>query len=150
MLDVACGGGRHTRLFVERGHDVVALDRDVSGVTDQRGDARVEIIEADLEDGTPFPLGARRFGAVVVTNYLYRPILDDLVGAVAPDGVFLYETFAVGNERLGHPTNPDYLLRPGELLELVRGKLRVLAYEDVEVAEPRPAMMQRIAAVRDR
>jgi SAM-dependent methyltransferase len=148
VLDVACGGGRHTRLFVERGHEVVALDRDPSGVADLRSDPRVEIRTADLEDGTPFPLGARQFAAVVVTNYLYRPILDDLVRAVAPNGLFLYETFAQGNERIGHPTNPDYLLQPGELLEKVRDTLRVVAYEDIEVTEPRPAMIQHIAAVR--
>lgn len=150
VLDLACGRGRHTRFFLARGHDVVALDRDPSGVADLRTDPRLEIVAADLEDGTPFPLAARQFAAVVVTNYLYRPILDDLVGAVAPGGLFLYETFAAGNERLGHPTNPDYLLQPGELLEAVRGELRVLAYEDIEVTEPRPAMTQHIAAVRER
>jgi hypothetical protein len=82
----------------------------------------------------------------VVANYLHRPILPAIVGAVAPGGWLLYETFAIGNERFGRPSNPDFLLRPGELLEVVRGRLRVVAYEDLEVAEPRPAMVQRMAA----
>ena len=91
---------------------VVAVDRDLSGVDDLRGDPRVELIEFDLEVGAPFPVAGRTFAAVVVTNYLWRPILDDVARAVAPGGWLLYETFAVGNERLGHPTNPDFLLRP--------------------------------------
>jgi SAM-dependent methyltransferase len=149
VLDVACGGGRHTRWFLEQGHDVVAVDRDLSGVADLAVDPRVELVTADLETGAPFPLAGRTFAAVVVTNYLWRPILADLARAVAPDGWLLYETFAVGNERFGHPTNPDYLLRPGELLELARAHdLRVVAYEDLVVDEPRPAAMQHVAAVR--
>src|SRR6185369_11971594 len=143
VLDVAAGGGRHSRFFVQRGHPVVAVDRDIAAL---RGPG-IEPVIADLEGGNPWPLGARRFGGVIVTNYLHRPILDAIVGAVAPGGVLLYETFAVGNERFGKPSNPDFLLRPGELLEAVRDRLRVVAYEDVEVSAPRPAMVQRIAAV---
>jgi SAM-dependent methyltransferase len=149
VLDVACGGGRHTRWFLEQGHDVVAVDRDLSGVADLAADPHVELVTAELETGAPFPLAGRTFAAVVVTNYLWRPILADLVRAVAPDGWLLYETFAFGNERLGRPTNPDYLLRPGELLELARAHdLRVVAYEDLVVDEPRPAAIQHVAAVR--
>lgn len=149
VLDLACGGGRHARLFLGRGCHVVALDRDLSGIADLRGHPRLEAVEADLEDGRPFPLASRRFDAVVVANYLYRPILDHLVEATAPGGILLYETFARGNERFGRPRRPDFLLRAGELLELVRGRLRVLAYEDLEVSEPRPAAIQRICARRE-
>ena len=149
VLDVAAGGGRHARWFLARGHPVTAVDRDLAGVADLAGNPRVELVDHDLEDGSPWPFAGRSFAAVVVTNYLYRPILADLVDAVAAGGWLLYETFAVGNERLGHPTNPDFLLQPGELLDAVRGSLRVVAYEDLVVDEPRPAAVQRIAAIRD-
>jgi SAM-dependent methyltransferase len=148
VLDVAAGAGRHTRFFIERGHPVVAVDVDVSGLADLAGDPRVEVLREDLEDGRPFPLRGRHFEGVVVTSYLYRPLFPDLVEAVAPGGALIYQTFARGHERYGMPTNPDFLLEPGELLETVRGLLRVIAYEDVVEDEPRPAAVQRIAAVR--
>ncbi len=147
ILDLACGGGRHSRYFLARERKVVAVDRDVSAVADLEG--RMEIIECDLEDGGPFPLAGRRFAGVVVTNYLYRPLFPSLMAAVAPNGLLIYETFARGNERFGRPKNPDHLLRPGELLEAVRGTLRVLAYEDLIVETPRPAAVQRICARRE-
>jgi SAM-dependent methyltransferase len=147
VLDLAAGGGRHTRLFVTRGHPVVAVDRDVTGLADLQGNPAVTILAGDLENDRPWPLGDRRFAGVVVTNYLHRPLLPVIVAAVAPGGCLIYETFAAGNERFGKPSNPDFLLRPGELLEAVRGRLTVLAYENLEVAEPRPAVVQRIAAV---
>lgn len=149
VLDVAAGGGRHTRLFLERGHGVVAVDADISGVRHLKGHPRLETIKADLEDGRPFPLAGRSFACVVVTNYLYRRIMPALVAAVMPEGVFIYETFAKGNERFGKPRSPHHLLDPGELLELVRGRLRVLAYEDLIVYEPRPAVIQRICAINE-
>jgi SAM-dependent methyltransferase len=148
VLDVACGSGRHTRLFLARGHRVVALDSDTSGLDDLRANPELEILEVDLEDGRPFPVAGRRFGGVVVTNYLFRPLLPTLVAAVAAGGVLMYETFARGNERFGRPRNPDFLLAPGELLEAVRGELRVVAYEDCVVDQPRPAAVQRICAQR--
>jgi SAM-dependent methyltransferase len=148
VLDLACGAGRHSRLFLGRGHPVVAVDRDIRGVEDLRDNPLVTLHEVDLEDGRPFPFPGQRFGAVVVANYLYRPILGDLVRAVGGRGVLLYETFASGNERFGTPSNPDFLLRRGELLDIVRPELEVVAYEDLEVAEPKPAMVQRIAATR--
>ena len=148
MLDVACGSGRHTRLFLDAGHPVTAVDRDVSGVEDLRSHPDLDVVEADLEDGRPFPLAGRSFAAVVVTNYLWRPIVPDLVAAVAGEGVLIYETFTRDNERFGPPHNPDFLLRPGELLEAVAGELRVLAYEDLVVEEPRLAAVQRICAQR--
>jgi SAM-dependent methyltransferase len=148
VLDVACGNGRHTRFFLQQGHQVVAVDRDVSGIDDLADDPRLEILEVDLEAGEPFPPPGRRFDGVVVTNYLHRPLLPDLVSAVAPEGVLIYETYARGNERFGSPTNPNFLLERGELLEVVRDHLRVVAYEDLIVEEPKPAAVQRICAVR--
>lgn len=146
VLDLAAGGGRHARHLIARGHRVCCVDRDVSALVDLMGLA--EVISADLETGGPWPLGERRFAGVVVTNYLHRPILAAIVAALAPRGVLIYETFAAGNERFGRPSNPDFLLRPGELIEAVRGRLRIIAYQDMEVAVPRPAMVQRIAALR--
>jgi SAM-dependent methyltransferase len=149
VLDVACGGGRHTRFFFARGHPVTAVDRDTGGVADLRGEPGVEIVEFDLEAGAPFPFRGRLFAAVVVTNYLHRPILPDIVAAVAAGGVLLYETFARGQERFGRPHRPEFLLEPGELLEAVRGALRVLVYEDLVLEEPEPRAIQHIAAVRE-
>ena len=146
VLDVACGSGRHSELFLSRGYHVVAVDRDVSRLHPSSG---LEIIEADLEQGASLPTADRRFDAVVVTNYLHRPLLPALIDAVAPQGLLLYETFALGNERFGKPSNPDFLLKPGELLDAVHGQLRVLAYEDLTVEQPNPAAVQRIAARRE-
>jgi SAM-dependent methyltransferase len=148
VLDLACGAGRHTRLFLERGHPVVAVDRDLRGIEDLRGSPNLEAHEVDLEAGSPFPFAGRTFEAVVVANYLFRPILANLVDAVAEGGALIYETFALGNERFGNPTNPDFLLSRGELLEVARPQLQVVAYEDLEVTEPKPSVVQRIAAVR--
>jgi len=152
VLDVAAGGGRHARWFVAAGHPVVAVDRDTSALldlpasVDAHGGTDVEVVEADLEGGS-WPFVGRRFDAVVVANYLHRPLLPTLVASVASGGALLYETYARGHERYGRPTNPDWLLRPGELLEAVRGELRVVAYEDL--TSDRPARVQRIAAVRE-
>jgi SAM-dependent methyltransferase len=148
VLDVASGSGRHTRFFLGRGHPVTALDRATNGLADVGGDPGCEILERDLEDGSTFPLAGRKFAAVVVTNYLHRPILPDLVAAVAPGGALIYETYARGHERFGRPSRPEFLLTPGELLEAVRGALRVVAYEDVILEDPGPKAVQRIAAVR--
>jgi SAM-dependent methyltransferase len=145
VLDLACGKGRHSRYLIEQGYRVTAVDRDTGGVRDLA--ARAEIIEADLEDGRPYPLSGRRFAGIVVANYLHRPLLPRLVAGLQPGGVLIYETFARGNERFGKPTNPAFLLKPGELLDAVRGHLRVLAYEDLTLDEPKPAAVQRIAAV---
>ncbi len=153
VLDLACGGGRHTRLFLARGHPVTAIDRDLSGVADLTGTPGgtpgLETLETDLEDGSPFPLAVRRFAGVVVTNYLYRPLFPALVAAVAPGGVLIYETYARGNENFGRPRNPDHLTEPGDLLEAVRGQLRIVAYEDLIDQAPKPAARQRICAVNE-
>lgn len=148
VLDVACGGGRHLRHFHGLGHPVTGIDRDVTGAAGLAGHGGVELVAADLEDGSPWPLDPdRRFAAVVVTNYLHRPLFPRLLDALAPGGILLYETFAAGNERFGRPARPDFLLNPGELLEVVRGRLLVVAYEHGPVSDPRPAVVQRIAAL---
>ena len=147
VLDVACGSGRHTRYLSDRGFRVTAIDRDVSAVSDV---VDAEILEADLEDGSPWPVAGRRFDAVIVTNYLFRPLFPMLIDSVGEGGVLIYETFATGNERFGRPRNPDFLLRPGELLQAVSGELSVLGYQAGTVNRPAPAVVQRIAAMRRR
>lgn len=149
VLDVACGGGRHLRLFLAMGHSVVGVDVDTRGVADLEARGEAEILRADLEGG-PWPFGDRRFAGVVVTNYLHRPLLPRLLDALAPGGVLIYETFGRGNERFGRPSSPAFLLRAGELLDLAHPRLHVVAFEQGEVASPRAAVVQRIVAVADR
>jgi SAM-dependent methyltransferase len=145
VLDMAAGRGRHARYFLERGAHVTCVDQDVSRLEDLRD--RAEILEADLESDA-WPLGARRFDAVIVTNYLFLPLFPSLVAAVAPQGLLLYETFASGQEQYGKPRNPDHLLRPGELLEVVVGQLQVIAYEaGLEERASGPCVIQRICAI---
>jgi len=149
VCDVACGRGRHTRWFSARGHPVVGLDRDLAGVADLRGDSTVALLECDLEVGDPLPVAPGSCAAVVVTNYLWRPILGPIVDALAPSGLLVYETFAAGNEAFGRPTNPEFLLARNELLDLALAHdLEVVAYEDLEVETPKRACVQRIAARR--
>ncbi|MGD9538375.1 MAG: class I SAM-dependent methyltransferase [Alphaproteobacteria bacterium] len=146
VLDLACGGGRHARLFLGLGHPVTALDRDTAALGGLPRAALLEVVQADLEDGSPWPLAGRRFAGIVVANYLHRPLFPAILAALEPGGILIYETFAAGNERFGRPRNPDHLLKSGELLDIVRDRLEVIAYEYLEVAEPRPAVVQRIAA----
>ena len=146
VLDVACGKGRHLRLAQTHGHAVVGIDVCLSGVKDLAEKPGVELIEADLESGPPFPLSGRRFAGVIVTNYLWRPILPAVMACVADDGLLIYETFAEGNQKYGRPANPDYLLRPGELLAVVHPRLTPIAFEHVTLREPQ-RVVQRIAAV---
>lgn len=143
VLDLACGSGRHVRHLAALGLRVTAVDRDPAALDLCEG--ATERIEADLE-AVPWPLPGRRFDAVVITNYLWRALMPHIVDSVAPGGLLLYETFAVGNERFGRPSNPDFLLRPGELLTLVPG-LHVLAFEDGVLAAP-ARRVQRLAAWR--
>ena len=146
VLDVACGNGRHARFLARLGFEVHAVDRDASLFRDIPDG--VSFLEADLEAG-PWPYAGRRFDGIVVTHYLHRPLLPVLVASLEPGGVLIYETFAQGNERFGKPSNPAFLLAPGELLEAVRGSLRVLGYEDRVVDAPRPAAIQRLCARRE-
>jgi len=146
VLDVACGRGRHTRYLRALGYGVVAVDIDVVGVEDLSADDGVEVIEADLEAGD-WPFRDREFEGIVVTNYLYRPHLPRLVESLTSGGVLIYETFAKGNEKLGRPDNPDYLLKPAELLDTFAPRLTILAYEHAVEEDPMPAVRQRICAV---
>lgn len=147
ILDLAAGSGRHTRYFSQLGRAVLAVDRDVAGLADLTATAGVEIVEFDLEAACGWPFPGRQFAGIVVTNYLHRPLLPFLGGALQPGGLLLYETFALGNERFGRPSNPAFLLQPGELLRVAQAAaLTVLAYEHGEVTSPRPAVIQRIAA----
>lgn len=143
VLDVACGSGRHVRWFSERGCRVTGVDRDAAALEPLR--AVAEVVVADIENG-PWPFTGRRFGAVIVTHYLWRPLLPAIVGCVADGGVLIYETFADGNQTVGKPSNPDFLLRPGELLQATAG-LRIVAYED-GLADNPERFVQRITAVR--
>lgn len=147
MLDLACGAGRHARLLAALGYRVEAVDRDETALEPLREVAGVVVRSLDLE-GDSWPFKAASFDGVVVTNYLHRPRLDSLLDLLKPNGVLIYETFMLGNEVFGKPSNPDYLLRPGELLERVAGRLSVVAFEQGLVTEPKPAVVQRICAVR--
>ena len=146
VLDLAAGAGRHSRLLLDMGLSVTAVDRDVEGLRDLAG-AGCDVRAIDLEAPGGWVLGDG-YDGIIVTNYLHRPLLRPIGAALARHGVLIYETFAAGNERFGRPRNPDFLLRPGELLDVVRPALDVVAYEALEVAEPKPAMVQRIAAAR--
>jgi len=140
-LDVAAGGGRHASFLAGLGHDVTAIDRDPPALEG------VRCLRADLEDGRPWPLAGEHFDLVVVANYLHRPLLPALAAALAPGGGLLYETFMAGNERFGRPSNPAFLLRPGELFAAFGG-LQIVAFEQGLVRAPRPAMRQRLYARR--
>ena len=143
VLDVACGEGRHARFFAARGLEVVAVDREARALP--KG---ITFVKADLEGGKPWPFGERRFAGVVVTNYLHRPLLPHLRDCLEEEGgVLIYETFMAGNERYGKPSNPDFLLRPGELLEAFAG-LGVVAFEQGTAAAARKAVLQRICVIR--
>ena len=154
VLDLAAGSGRHARYFKGLGYDITALDRDVSRMADLAtvpgGRDRIEVIEADLETGSgDWPLGDRTFAGIVVTNYLHRPILPRIAAALGPGGGLIDETFGAGNERFGKPSNPDFLLRPGELLRFAEAQgLTALGYFCGEVATPRKAMRQSVVARR--
>ena len=145
VLDVACGAGRHARYFARCGHPVVAVDRDPATPSRLAGIRGISVRCADLEQGS-WPFSGEHFSGIVVTNYLHRPLFPYLLSALAPAGALIYETFAAGNERFGRPSNPAFLLKSGELLEVTRGKLQVIAYEDLFVTDPKPAMVQRICA----
>ena len=146
VLDVACGSGRHLRYALEQGFSVTGVDRDLSDAGDLVDRPDVTLLEADLEDGGAFPFAGRRFDGVVATNYLWRPIFPDLVACTGDDGVLIYETFALGHQRHGKPSRPEFLLKPNELLEAVLPDLVVVAYEHGEISGNHPRIVQRITA----
>lgn len=147
VLDVACGSGRHARLFASRGHAVDAVDRNVNALSVLAGIPGITTCCADLEGGS-WPYPGRRYSLVIVANYLHRPLFPQLFAAVDDGGVLIYETFMQGNERLGRPSNPDFLLRPGELLHAIGSSLSIVAFEQGIVARPKRAAVQRVCAVR--
>lgn len=139
VLDLASGAGRHARFFAARGLNVIAVDRDAQPMPEG-----ITFVKADLEDGSPWPFAGQRFGGIVVTNYLHRPLLPVLAQSLAAQGVLIYETFMAGNEKFGKPSNPDFLLRPGELLQAFTG-LTVAAFEQGTTDK---AAVQRICVIR--
>lgn len=141
VLDLACGGGRHSRFFHDLGFEVIAVDREPIEME------AIRFVKADLEGDNPWPFAGQRFGGIVVTNYLYRPLFPKLAESLAEGGVLIYETFMLGNERFGRPSNPAFLLQPGELLK-VFSCLDVLGFEEGQVERPKPAVTQRICAVK--
>lgn len=146
VLDVAAGGGRHARLFAAKGYRVTAVDKSIEALADFDG----EVIEADLENGGPWPLGGQKFAGIVVVNYLFRPLFPRILEALAPGGVLIYETFARGNEAYAKPRNPDHLLKAGELLDLAHDHLQVVAYEHGLVKNgDLPGVKQRLCATND-
>lgn len=147
VLDLACGSGRHTRLLLSLGHEVLAADIDLSGVTDLENQAGVELLQADLETDS-WPFEDQQFTGIVVTNYLHRPHLDRIADCLTDSGILIYETFAAGNEQYGKPSNPEYLLQPGELLQVFGDRLEVIAFEQGLVHEPGPKVLQRLCARR--
>ncbi len=158
VLDLACGSGRHACYLASRGHAVVAVDRDIAALELLRRAATapgfkssasgvVETLQCDLES-SPWPFSAASFDAIVVTNYLHRPLFTPILAAMRPHGVLIYETFAEGHERLGRPRNPSFLLRRDELLGLMPGNWIVVAFEQGREEGPQPAVRQRICAVK--
>lgn len=152
VLDLACGSGRHSRLLAAMGRQVMAVDRDADALR-TLGQPGINTMQIDLESGATdaWPFAPKRFAGIVVTNYLHRPLFPAMLASLCIGGVLIYETFASGNEQFGKPSNPDFLLQTGELLDVARSgasPLRVIAFEDGYVDSPKPAMLQRICAVK--
>ncbi len=157
LLDVACGDGRHLSLARQRGYVSTGMDRDVSQVAgffqvgttypdDPQPPVFVTLYQCDLETSARWPIAGQTFDVVIVTNYLHRPRLHDIIAAVAADGMLIYETFAVGQQRFGRPSNPEFLLQPGELLRVVHPNLTPFFYEHTQLNQP-DRIVQRIVAV---
>lgn len=149
VLDLACGSGRHAVWLARQGFQVEAVDRDVAALSAMAGVAQIHVLAADLEAG-PWPYPNQGFDSIVVSRHLHRPLLPQLATALAPGGVLIYETFMVGNERHGKPSNPDFLLQPDELLTTYAPLLQIVAFEQGEQLVPKPAVMQRICAIRNK
>jgi len=147
VLDLACGRGRHSRYLAEKGFRVTAVDQDEAVLAALAGVPGITPLCADLEDKA-WPLGVEQFSGIIITNYLWRPLVPMVLASLEVGGVLIQETFMVGNEYFGRPRSPAYLLRPGELLEVARQRLTVVAFEQGEVAQPRQSVIQRLCAVR--
>ncbi len=147
VLDVACGDGRHSQFLARRGHPVTAVDIDNDALSKLAGLPGIEVLQRDLEI-PPWPFGPESFAGIIITNYLHRAHFPALARTLRPGGVLIIETFAAGNERLGRPQNPAFLLAPGELLAALGNSLQVVAYEHGSEELPRPAVRQRLVAVR--
>jgi len=150
VLDLAAGGGRHGRWLLDHGHPITFVDRTTEPLEDLTEQDGAEVIKADLENSPTWPLGDRRFAAVIVVNYLHRDLFPQLMASLQPGGVLIYETFARGNEGYSRPRNPDHLLKSGELLDAVHDKLQVVAFEHGQVTNADiPGIKQRLCAVND-
>ncbi len=147
VLDLACGSGRNARALAECGLQVEAVDRDARALQGLAGLPGIDTLLADLEGG-PWPYADRQFDAIVVCNYLHRPLFEPLIAALATGGLLIWETFMQGNEKFGKPSNPDFLLRPNELLQRLSGSCLIAAFEQGVVVSPKQAMLQRVCAVR--
>jgi SAM-dependent methyltransferase len=149
VLDLACGGGRHARALAALGHPVLALDVDALALA-KAGGPGIVTLQLDLEaEGALWPFEAGRFAGIVVTNYLHRPLMPALLASLAPNGVLIYETFACGNEQFGKPSNPAFLLQPGELLDWASAQgLRIVAFEEGVLLRPKAAMVQRLCCAK--
>jgi len=145
VLDIACGGGRHSHFLLAKGYEAVAVDRDMSSMQPYAGTEGLSVLEADLEKDA-WPFAGHLFAGIVVVNYLWRPLFPDLLASLAPAGILIYDTFAVGNEKFGRPRNPDFLLQPNELKDLCKG-LEIVDYTHGETKLP-PALRQSIVARR--
>ena len=150
VLDLACGRGRHTRFLLERGIKVTALDYDISQLKDIPETENLKTIEHDLEGSSPWPFASQAFDGIVVANYLYRPLFSKILESLAPKGVLIYQTFAVGNEEYGRPRNPEYLLSNDELLKVFGKHLHVVQYSHGFIKQPSPAIMQSICCINDK
>lgn len=148
VLDLACGSGRHAIWLAKQGYKVDAVDRDAQVVSSMVGMDNINVFTVDLEAGD-WPHSDQRYDGVIVSRYLYRPLLHTLATILNPGGVLIYETFMVGNERHGKPSNPDFLLLPDELLEIYSPLLNIVLFEQGEEETPRPAVMQRICATKN-
>jgi len=146
VLDLASGNGRHSHYLNSIGYQVTAIDRNISNLV--QGSNNIEWLEVDLEDGSPWILEGRLFNGIVVTNYLYRPLFPVIINSLDENGVLIYETFCLGNEKLGKPSNPEYLLRPGELFSVFSEDLRIISYEEDTFAKNQKSVKQRICAIK--
>jgi SAM-dependent methyltransferase len=150
VLDLACGGGRHTRYLLNKHYKVTALDKDISNISNLASNPNIDLVQADLETSAPWPFPDKKFSGIIATNYLYRPLFPMILATLAEGGILIYETFAIGNERYGHPRNPDFLLKKDELLEWVKDQLNIVAFEQgIIEGGDHPKVIQRICARKD-